>query len=158
MGESLTAVLLLALLVGVGALYVAVWAFRRRMAEPSRRPGGSAGQRWSLDGGLRLVSGEQPGLSRRWRHGRVVVDPGLLTLHHCLLGLRFLPMRTVSVGVAGVDLAGEQRAGLSMLVTVRPGSRLVPLTTTTGATVQLAVLTADTAELFTVLAAGPATV
>ena len=156
MGESPTAALLLALLVGIGALYVAVWAFRRRMAQPSQRPGDVSSSRWSLDGGLRLVSGEQPGLTRRWRHGRVTVDPGLLTLRPYLFGLRFLPMRTVTAGVAGIDLAGEQRAGLATLLTVRPGARLVPLTTTTGAALQLAVLTTETAELFTVLAAGPA--
>lgn len=155
MSESLTAELLLGLLVGVGALCGAVWVSRRRTARSSRYPADAGAQRWSLDGGLRLVSGEQPGLSRRWRHGRVTVDPGLLTLRPHPLGLRSLPARTVTVGVAGLDLAGEQRAGLSTVVAVRPGSRLVPLTTTTGATLQLAVLTSDTAELFTVLAAGP---
>lgn len=156
MSESPTAVLLLGLLVGLGALCAAVVLLRRGTARPSRYPADAGAQRWSLDGGLRVVSGEQPGLSRRWRHGRVTVDPGLLTLRRHLLGLRFLPVRTVAVGVAGLDLAGERRAGLSTLVAVRPGSRLVPLTTTTGAVLQLAVLTPDTAELFTVLAAGPA--
>lgn len=156
MSDSAFLVLVLVLFVALVGLYVAVWVFRYRMAQARRRPGAPETRSWRLDGGLRLVSGEHPGLTRRWQHGRVTVEPGLLVLRPYLLGLRFLPKVPVSVHVAGIDLAGEQRAGLGSMVTIRPGSRLVPVTTTTGATLLLAVLATKTDEPFAALASRPA--
>lgn len=156
MSDSAFLVLVLVLFAALVGLYVAVWVFRHRMAQARRRPGASETPSWRLDGGLRLVSGEHPGLTRRWQHGRVTVEPGLLVLHPYLLGLRFLAKAPVSVHVEGIDLAGEQLAGLGSMVTIRPGSRLVPVTTSTGASLQLAVLASNTDELFAALASRPA--
>ena len=156
MSDSAFLVLVLVLFIALAGLFAAVWVFRYRMSQARPRTGTSEARSWRLDGGLRLVSGEQPGLTRRWQHGRVTVEPGLLVLRPYLLGLRFLPRTPISVHVVGIDLAGEQQAGLGSMATIRPGSRLVPVTTTTGATLQLAVLAAKTDELFAALASRPA--
>ena len=153
MSDSLFFVLVL---VGLPAFCISVWVFRYRMNQAGRRRGTAGAQRWALDGGLRLVSGEAPGVTRRWRFGRLVVEPGQLTLRPCLVGLRFLPGRPVTVTIADVDLAGEREAGLKDVLGVKPGTRLVPLTTTTGAGLEMALVASKTDQLFATLAARPA--
>lgn len=153
MGDLVIALLLVCLPVVV---LVAVVVFRVRMARPSQGRGAAGGRRWVLDGGLRLVSGEAPGVTHRWRHGRVVVEPGIITLRPYLLGLRFLPGTPVSVAVSGVDLAGERTPGLKESLGVWPGARLVPVRTTSGAVLELALVTSRTDELFAALASRPA--
>jgi hypothetical protein len=143
--------------VGVPALFVLRVVLASRRRNPQRLRGASEQAR-VFDGGLRLVSGEEPGLTRKWRTGRVVVEPGLLTLRPYKLGLKFLHAEPVTVAVAGVDPDGAQHAGLKDELSVAPGSRLFPVRTTTGATVQLALRTSRTDEVFAALSAGPAPV
>lgn len=144
--------------VGIPALFVLrfVLAYRRR--NPQRLRGAPAGQAWVFDGGLRLLSGEEPGLTRKWRTGRVVVEPGRLTLRPYRLGLKFLSGEPVTVAVTGVDPDGGQDARMRDELSVAPGSRLFPVRTHGGATLQLALRTSRTDEVFAALSAGPAAV
>lgn len=156
MSDSVFLVLVVLVFLGLAALWVAALVHRHRSAHPRVRRGADGVERWVVDGGLRLVGGDAPGVTRRWRHGRVVAEPGVLTLRPYLMGLKIVPGTPVSVAVQGVDLTAEVEAGLKDMAGVRPGSRIIPVATTTGATLQLALLSSRTDGFFAALAARPA--
>jgi hypothetical protein len=149
---SLVLLVVVAVVIG-GAL--SAWV-QRRVGGPRRLDVNPHAQRWNLDAGLRVLTGEQQGLSRRWRHGRAVLEPGSITLRPCRWGLRIFPMAPVVVSVVAIDTNTARRSGWRSAWSVSPGARLVEVTTTTGATLQLAATPMASDEVLQVLAPRPA--
>lgn len=145
--------LLIAAAVLVGAV-LSVWV-RRRIGGPHKAPDDQHPQRWHLDAGLRILSGDQPGLSRRWLHGRAALEPGRITLRPFRWGLRIFPMAPVEVDIAAVVADTVQRSGWRSAWSVTPGARLLEVTTAAGATLQLATVPTATDQVLHVLAGHP---
>lgn len=147
-------VLLVVVAVVLGAI-LSAWV-QRHVGGPRRAKGSQQDQRWHLDAGLRVLDGDHPGLSHRWRHGRAALAPGRITLRPFRFGLRILPMAPVEVPVATIAAGTAQRSGWRSAWSVSPGTRLVEVTTTSGARLQLAVVPAATDATLQTLVADPA--
>lgn len=134
-----------------GAAFVIV---RRIVGSPGKTADSNPLQR-RMDAGLRVLTGDQPGLTTRWKHGRALLEPGRITLRPYRWGVRLLPMPALVVPVAAVVTSDPEHSGIRSALTVMPGMRLVPLSTTSGAVVQLAVLPAGADEVLRILTPEP---
>lgn len=118
----------------------------------SRRTGSpDGGAAWSFECWARVVGGEHPQLSRRWRVGRAIVSPGRVELGLYWKGLRLRRLPAFVVDVDAVDRDGVQRAGWLTSLRFDARCRLVTVSTTAGAGVQLAVPAGDLAVVLDLL-------
>jgi hypothetical protein len=86
----------------------------------------------STEAALRLRSGSQNGLRRRWRHGQLQVSPGTLTFQPGgPLGLRFPKRAPFSIAVTGVS-DELNSTGWSQAWIVNPMFVTTEFTTSTG--------------------------
>lgn len=79
----------------------------------SYRVGVGRAERYARDNkiecGLRVVEGEQAGLTSRWTHGLATLEPGAIVLTPYLGGVRFMRRAAIRVPVGQID-RGEQRS------------------------------------------------
>ena len=65
-----------------------------------------------IEGGLRVLDGRFPGLTRRWRHGHAFVAPGQLTFTAYVGGLRLFRRPAVTIPVTMVEPDSARGTGI----------------------------------------------
>ena len=90
--------------------------------------------RGQVDGAIRVVGGELPGLGKRWvgPSGRWVpgvatLTPGAIGFVGCSAGLRFLTREPVEIAVESLGV--PRRASVGELLRFGPFTRVIPLQT-----------------------------
>jgi hypothetical protein len=92
---------------------------------------------YDFDCGIRLVYGTAAGVSSRWRHGPARFEkPGRLVLGALPPSSR----ERVVIEIAEIDLEGRRRTRLAELFRVNLSAVIIPLRTTSGAELEIAVL------------------
>ncbi|WP_180357597.1 hypothetical protein [Streptomyces sp. NP160] len=110
---------------------------------------------WSFECWARVEEGEHPQLSRRWRVGRAVVSPRSIQLTLYRWGLRFRRLTPFVVDVGAVDHGGVRRAGWRDSLRFESSCRLVPVSTTGGVRLVLAVPARDASVVLDLLEGHP---
>lgn len=134
-------------LVGV-AVVTALVHHRFRPREAAAPDGGRAR---SLECWARVVSGQHPRLVQRWRVGRAVVSDGTIELTLYRWGLRFRKQEPFVLEVGAVHRDGVRRPGWRACVLFAESHRVVPVTATRGAQVEIALSSGEVDVVLDVL-------